>query len=227
MPPCRSATWGLALVSVRQRRGRRCPIVARSAEFPEAIDVSVPDWLVSEAAGIGPLPRSEQRLELVLGWARQNFERTTGGPFSAAVFRSDTWELVSAGVNRVVPASCSAAHAEIVALSLAQRRYGTFDLGQVGLPPHELVVSWRPCAMCFGALPWSGVRSLLIAGSGPEIETITGFDEGPIHPTWADELARRNITVTEGSAEAKAHALSVFEAFKASGSIVYNGRGAR
>ncbi|WP_329551009.1 hypothetical protein [Streptomyces sp. NBC_00696] len=26
---------------------------------------------------------------------------------------------------------------------------------------------------------WSGVRRLLIAGHGPEVEDLTGFDEGP------------------------------------------------
>ncbi len=181
---------------------------------------------MSEAAGVsGALARAEDRLELVLGWARRNFEERTGGPFGAAVFRCDTWELVSAGVNRVVPASCSAAHAEIVALSLAQRRYSSFDLGALGQPAHELVVSWRPCAMCFGALPWSGIRSLLIAGSGPELEQITGFDEGPIHPDWALELERRGVAVSLGTATSKARAVSVLEDFRASGSPVYNGRG--
>jgi len=171
--------------------------------------------------------QAEARLTLVLGWARRNFVEGTGGPFGAAVFRIDTWELVAAGVNRVVPSSCSSAHAEIVALSLAQKRWQSFDLGAPGLPAHELVVSWRPCAMCFGALPWSGIRSLLIAGSGPELEEITGFDEGPIHPAWADELEKRGIAVAEAGLAVKREAVSVLEDFRASGSVVYNGRGTR
>jgi len=60
-------------------------------------------------------------------------------------------------------------------LSLAQKILGTYDLGGPGLPVYQLVVNWLPCAMCFGATCWSGVRSLVIAGSGSELEEITGF----------------------------------------------------
>ncbi|HVJ14831.1 MAG TPA: nucleoside deaminase [Polyangiaceae bacterium] len=172
--------------------------------------------------GWGPAPDPLQRLGLVLRLARRNFQEQSGGPFAAAVFRMDTWELVSAGVNRVVPGSCSAAHAEIVALTLAQNFYASFDLGASNLPPHELVASWRPCAMCFGALPWSGVRSLLLAGSGDELEQLTGFDEGPIHPEWQGQLAKRGINVQHGSTQHEA--VSVFRDFAASGALVYNGR---
>jgi tRNA(Arg) A34 adenosine deaminase TadA len=162
-------------------------------------------------------------MRLVIDCARWNFERDTGGPFAAAVFEQESGVLVALGVNRVVPSACSSAHAEIVALSLAQRARGSFDLGGAGLPGHQLVVNWRPCAMCFGAIPWSGVRSLVIAGSGPELDALTGFDEGPIHPNWKQELERRGIRVTEDVLRAETWA--VFEAFAASGRPVYNGRG--
>jgi tRNA(Arg) A34 adenosine deaminase TadA len=188
----------------------------------ESVRVSIPDWVASEKAGVRqPLPKASERLDLVLKVARENFERGTGGPFAAAVFRSDTWELVALGVNRVVVDRCSSAHAEIVALSLAQQTYGSYDLGGPGMPPHELVVSWRPCAMCFGALPWSGIRSLLIAGSG-EIEAITGFDEGPIHPDWQKELERRGIQVAHGDDGERA--LAVLRDFASAGGMAYNGR---
>src|SRR5690606_5279367 len=101
------------------------------------------------------------------------------------------------GVNRVVPSNCSSAHAEVMTLSLAQKILGTSDLGGAGLPAYQLVVNWRPCVMCYGAVLWSGVRSLVIAGSGPELEEITGFDEGPIHPQWDDELAKRGIDLVQ------------------------------
>jgi tRNA(Arg) A34 adenosine deaminase TadA len=193
------------------------------AEHPKELKVPLPGWLLSEVQTlVGPFPDPEQRLSLVLELARQNFIRDTGGPFAACVFRTDTWELVSAGVNRVVPGYCSPAHAEIMALGLAQHRLNTFDLGGPGMPEHELCVSWRPCAMCFGALPWSGIRSLFIAGSGPEVETITGFDEGPIHPDWRAELERRGIRVAEGSN--RDAAIKVFHEFVALGRAVYNSR---
>ncbi|MDA0979469.1 MAG: nucleoside deaminase, partial [Proteobacteria bacterium] len=84
-------------------------------------------------------------------------------------------------------------------------------------------VNWRPCAMCYGALVWSGVTSLVVAGDGPELESMTGFDEGPIHPDWEAQLLSRGITVTKGVL--KAGAISVFRQFAESGATVYNGRG--
>ncbi|MBV7327127.1 nucleoside deaminase [Chloroflexi bacterium TSY] len=158
----------------------------------------------------------------VIEFSRLNFEHGTGGPFAAGVFERDTGKLVVIGVNRVVPSNCSSAHAEIMTLSLAQNRLGTYDLGGADLPAHQLVVNWRPCAMCYGAVIWSGVRSLVIAGSGSELEELTGFDEGPIHPDWVHELQKRGIDVTENVLHDEA--CQVFRAFGESDSPVYNAR---
>ena len=126
------------------------------------------------------------------------------------------------GVHRVVPRSCSSAHAEVVALSLAQQSIGGHDLGGPGQPAHQIVVNWAPCAMCCGAICWSGVRSVVIAGSGPEMEELTGFDEGPLHPQWASELRRRGIAVRDGLL--RGESLEAFRQFATSGRAVYNAR---
>jgi hypothetical protein len=76
--------------------------------------------------------------------------------------------------------------------------------------------------MCFGAVLWSGVRALTVAGCGPELESCTGFDEGPLHPEWRIELARRGIALTEGVL--RSEACAVFADFAKSGRIVYNAR---
>ncbi len=76
--------------------------------------------------------------------------------------------------------------------------------------------------MCFGSIPWSGVRSVVIAASGEQIESLTGFDEGPIHPAWRDELESRGIEVTEDVLADEA--CEVFRQFAASDQPVYNGR---
>jgi tRNA(Arg) A34 adenosine deaminase TadA len=186
-------------------------------------DLSLPDWAV---ATLNQLPRHlptlEARMAAVIDFSRRNFREGTGGPFAAGVFERDSGRLVVIGVNRVVPSNCSSAHAEIMALSLAQRILGTFDLGGPGLPAHQLVVNWRPCAMCYGAVPWSGVRSLVVAGDGPELEEITGFDEGPVHPDWRRELERRGIEVTADVL--RDEAIAVWREFAAGEQLVYNGR---
>jgi tRNA(Arg) A34 adenosine deaminase TadA len=190
---------------------------------PLDFHLTLPDWTGPHLAALPDrLPDPEARMGLILDLARRNFREDTGGPFAAGVFEAGTGRLVAVGVNRVVACGCSSAHAEVMALALAQRRLGAYDLGGPGLPDHELVVNWRPCVQCFGALLWSGVRHLTIPGSGPELEDLTGFDEGPIHPDWAGELARRGIGLREGVL--REEAVDLFREFRDSARRVYNAR---
>jgi tRNA(Arg) A34 adenosine deaminase TadA len=191
------------------------------AFLPGSFAISLPEWVTAAVAHSPRVMRTlEERMRFVIELAAENVEKRSGGPFAAAVFERDSGKIISVGVNRVVPESCSTAHAEIVALSLAQKSRRTFDLGSGGLPALQLVVNWRPCAMCFGAIPWSGIGSLVMAGSGVEMEEITGFDEGPMHPHWADELRSRGIEVIEGVL--KDESLHVFRRYAETGAPVYN-----
>lgn len=191
--------------------------------IPTEINLSMPDWWLPEIQSLPMyVPTLEGRMDIINRFARLNYERGTGGPFAAGVFERDSGKVIVVGVNRVMPMNCSSAHAEVMTLSLAQRRLGTYDLGGPNLPAHQLVVNWLPCAMCFGAVMWSGVRSLVIAGHGPELEQITGFDEGPITPLWREACAQRGIElITDVRRE---QACEVFRGFANSGAFVYNGR---
>jgi tRNA(Arg) A34 adenosine deaminase TadA len=185
--------------------------------------LALPDWADQELQRLPAyFPTVEARMAAVIRFSRLNFENGTGGPFAAGVFERDSGKLVVIGVNRVVAFNCSSAHAEVMALSLAQKMLGTYDLGGAGMPVYQFVVNWRPCAMCFGATLWSGIRSLAIAGSGPELEAITGFDEGPVHPNWDQELAKRSIELVNNVLTDEA--LQVYRDFAASGKLVYNAR---
>lgn len=185
--------------------------------------LTLPDWVADEQARLPEfLPSLDERMDAVIRFSRLNFVRQTGGPFAAGVFERDSVRLVVIGVNRVLAHGVSSAHAEVMALSVAQTLVGTWDLGGPGQPAYQLVVNWRPCAMCYGAALWSGVRSLVVAGHGPELEQITGFDEGPIHPRWDEEFRRRGIEVVSGVRTEQA--VAVFHEFAASGALVYNGR---
>ena len=187
------------------------------------ITLTMPDWAVQELAQLPTyFPTLEERMAAVIRFSQLNFEHNTGGPFAAGVFERDSGKLVVIGINRVMPMNCSSAHAEIMTLSLAQKMVGAYDLGGPDQPVHQLVVNWRPCAMCYGAVIWSGVRSLVIAGSGPELEELTGFDEGPVHPDWEKELNARGIEVINNVL--RAEACRVFRAFGESGRFVYNAR---
>ena len=198
------------------------PTAPRSAtSFRFSLDL--PDWAVAELQELPEyLPTLQSRMATVIRFARLNFQRQTGGPFAAGVFERDSGRLIVIGVNRVMPLNCSSAHAEIMALSLAQKQLEVYDLGGPGLPAHQLVVNWSPCAMCFGAVLWSGIRSLVIAGAGQELGQITGFDEGPMPNEWRDELKRRGIELIEDILHEEA--MADFRTFAASNEIVYNAR---
>lgn len=190
---------------------------------PLHLCLDLPEWATGELERLpARLPTLSARMAAVLHFARLNYQQQTGGPFAAGVFERDSGRLLVIGVNRVVPLHCSSAHAEVMALSLAQRQLAVYDLGGPGLPAHQLVVNWSPCAMCFGAVLWSGVRSLVIAGAGPELEDITGFDEGPMPSQWRQELAQRGIELVEDVL--REEALADFRQFATDQPLIYNAR---
>jgi tRNA(Arg) A34 adenosine deaminase TadA len=190
--------------------------------------VALPAWIKDELADVPPsIADREARMRLVHRLADRNWREGNGGPFAALVAERDTGRIVSVGVNVVLGSGVSSAHAEVVALGLAQTGIGGWDLGAAGLPAHELVVNWRPCIQCYGATMWSGVRSLVVAGEGKELEEITTFDEGPLGADWAEQFEARGIEVV--SDVLRDEALKVFrnyrEAVDAEGLVVYNARG--
>jgi tRNA(Arg) A34 adenosine deaminase TadA len=189
-----------------------------------AFSVSLPDWLLGELDQLPDvLPTAEERMDVVNALADRNWREGNGGPFAAIVVEAASGRLVSAGVNVVLSSGLSSMHAEVTAIGLAQTALGRWDLGAEGAEL-ELVVNWRPCVMCYGATMWSGVRSLVVAGDGPELEQLSGFDEGPVVADWAAQFEARGIRVTTGVR--RDEATDVFRAYGASESTVYNARGA-
>ena len=189
--------------------------------IPTSFAARLPDWVLDELADDPPvLADADDRMRLVNRLADRNHREGTGGPFAAVVSDAATGEIVSAGVNLVLASGLSCLHAEVVAISLAQARLGTWNLGQHRL---ELAVNWRPCAMCYGATLWSGVTRLVAAGEGDELEELTGFDEGPMREDWQEQLTRRGLEVRTGVQ--REEAVAVFRAYgERTDTTVYNGR---
>ena len=191
--------------------------------------VALPAWIDDELADApAVVPGREDRMRLVHRLADRNWREGNGGPFAALVAERDTGRIVSVGVNVVLASGVSSAHAEVMALGLVQVATGGWDLGATGLPTHELVVNWRPCVQCYGAALWSGVRGLVVAGEGPELEEITTFDEGPLGADWAEQFEARGIEVVGDVL--RDEALTVFRNYReavdeADGVVVYNARG--
>lgn len=152
-----------------------------------------PGWLEPFLAGwTAPLGDVRERMALAVALSRENVRRGTGGPFGAIVVEDGENRLLGAGVNLVTSAGLSIAHAEIIALSVAQAAIGDWNLHHAGRV--QLVTSCEPCAMCYGAVPWSGVTSLVWGARKADAER-AGFDEGEKPDDWAGALERRGIAV--------------------------------
>lgn len=154
----------------------------------------LPDWLIQHLnTPLPTLTSDQQKMAWVIELSRHNIAND-GGPFAAAVFDSSTNQLISAGVNLVIPTNCSVMHAEIVALIMAQQETGRYHLEQNSEHSYELFSTTEPCAMCMGAIPWAGI-SRLVCGARDEDARKIGFNEGDKPNDWVKNFSQRNISV--------------------------------
>jgi tRNA(Arg) A34 adenosine deaminase TadA len=184
-----------------------------------AVLVTWPEW-VQETIVFGTRYDSEEdRMRLAVELARQNVVRGTGGPFGAAIFERSTGALLSVGVNSVVRLNSSALHAEMLAIMMAQHRLGSYTLAMSPSESYELVSSCDPCAMCLGAVLWSGVRRL-VTGADREDATALSFEEGPVFPQSYTYLEDRGVAVTRGVL--RREAAGVLDLYRRQGGQIYN-----
>lgn len=181
----------------------------------------LPSWAIRLSRDPPLLITAPDRMRFVIRLARTNVTAKTGGPFGAAVLESQTGRLLALGVNVVEPTRCSLAHAETVALANAHRILKHFDLGAMGMPELELVTSCEPCAMCYGALIWSGIRKVVCAARASDATAI-GFDEAPKPKNWVAELKKRRIAVTRDLC--RDEAVAVFRRYQRMKGSIYNAR---
>ena len=181
--------------------------------------IEIPAWVGNFLANSPKVFASvEDRMRFVIALARENVERQSGGPFGAAVFDS-RGNLVAPGINIVVTSNCSILHAEMIALAMAQKKLGRYDIGNGGTNTYELVTSAEPCAMCFGAIPWSGVPRL-VCGARDEDARRIGFDEGPKLSGWQEALENRGIHVVRDVL--RKEAVEVLDLYVRLGGPIYN-----
>ena len=189
--------------------------------FP-ALTIQLPDWVNTFIPDSKTIYTTvEERMELAIELAAQNIKHD-GGPFGAAIFELQTGKLIAPGINLVMQINCSVVHAEIVAIILAQQMLENFDMGAEGLPEYQLVTSTEPCTMCLGAIPWSGIRSV-VCGARDEDARSIGFDEGDKPEQWTKKLEARSIVVTRDILRYEAKA--ILQKYIDTGGIIYNGRG--
>jgi tRNA(Arg) A34 adenosine deaminase TadA len=184
------------------------------------IHVTLPSWVASFVPWTLAHETDADRMRLAVALADENLTRRTGGPFGAAVFDLASGLPIAVGVNLVEQMRNAILHAEIVALMLAQRLLNRYSLGDADLPPHALVSSCEPCAMCLGAAMWSGVRRLVCGATREDAQRV-GFDEGPVFPESYRYLEQRGMTIVREVHREEAAA--VLARYGAQGGTIYNG----
>jgi tRNA(Arg) A34 adenosine deaminase TadA len=187
---------------------------------PHHIRFDLPEWLSGFIRDTEAIQDVHKRMDFVIAAARRNIAQKTGGPFAAAVFEVESGKLVSLGVNLVTTQGSSILHAEIVAIAVAQKKLGAYNLRKAGIEKYELVASAEPCAMCFGAIPWSGICRVVTAATSADVRSI-GFDEGTKVDHWQSALLAKQIDVrTEVNRD---EARVVLNEYTQQGGTIYNG----
>ncbi len=93
-------------------------------------------------------------------------------PFGAIIINELGETVVAARNNAVRPAGDPTQHAEMVACAEAARL-----LDEAGLARCTLYTSTEPCAMCAGAIYWTGVGRVVFALSETALMRYTGTHE--------------------------------------------------
>jgi tRNA(Arg) A34 adenosine deaminase TadA len=163
------------------------------------VHLTLPAWVHDAVDTARPYPTDADKVALAIDLSRRNVDHASGGPFGAAVFGPDD-RIVAVGVNRVLPHTCSVAHAEMMAYMLAQQRTQRARLNRDADDARTglivLATSSQPCCQCYGATIWAGIDRLLIGARAEDVMALTEFDEGPLPADWIGELEKRGIAVT-------------------------------
>ena len=111
-----------------------------------------------------------------------------GIPFSALVV-DESGNVLSEGVNQVNELSDPTAHAEIMAIRAACKASGSADIsGKV------LYASGEPCALCYMAARFAGIKTIYIASDRHEAAK-AGFDYRWTYDFFKNEVSSEVIEV--------------------------------
>lgn len=183
------------------------------------ITLDQPEWAAALMRQAPAAREDTDRMRFALRLARENVERAGGGgPFAAAIWREDSGDLVSVGVNSVLRSGHSALHAEVLAILFAEQTLGVHAFRAPGAPPVTLVTTCEPCVMCLGAVFWSGVRRLICGAVKDDAEAV-GFEEGPVTEASYHYLAAHGVEIHR--AVLRQEARGVLERYRALGRPLY------
>jgi tRNA(Arg) A34 adenosine deaminase TadA len=102
--------------------------------------------------------------------------RDNGNHPFGALLADRTGRVLLSAENTVVTGSDATGHAETNLVRLATAHHSTAELREM-----TLYTSTEPCAMCSGAIYWSGIGAVVFALAEDELRAMTGDD--PENPT--------------------------------------------
>ena len=96
-------------------------------------------------------------------------------------------DILSTGVNRVVPGSDPTAHAEVSAIREACGKLKTYKLEGC-----TIYSSCEPCPMCLSAIYWAGIKRLCYGNTKADAAAID-FDDSFIYDQLDLDYDRRSV----------------------------------
>ena len=102
------------------------------------------------------------------------------GPVAAIIVQND--QIISVGRNTKTSENSGFAHAELNALLAAKPLLGREPEGCI------LYSTFEPCAMCLGAITFSGIRKIVYGSSDPIGGSITMFKQHETYSKWMPEV---------------------------------------
>lgn len=121
--------------------------------------------------------------------AIENVRSGRGGPFGAVVVKEGN--IVAEAANQVTALNDPTAHAEVLALRLACRKLGCFELRGC-----DLYTSCEPCPMCLGAIYWARIDKVYFACLAADAAK-AGFDDSAIYAEFTQPHAEREIPMIQ------------------------------
>ncbi len=126
-------------------------------------------------------------LNIACSEAEQGMKTADGGPFGAVIAKDG--KVIGQGHNQVISSHDSTAHAEIMAIRMAEQALGTHDLTGC-----DIYTTCFPCPMCLGAILWARI-SRLYYGCTSQEAAAAGFDDQAFYEAFSNPGALEFLTL--------------------------------
>lgn len=129
----------------------------------------------------------EKYMQLAIEEASKNLKQLDGGPFGACIVGKN--KILAIARNTVLKDNNSTAHAEVNAIRQASKALKSFDLSSC-----IIYTTTEPCPMCFSAIHWSRIDTL-IYGSSIADARMRGFNELAISSAKMKTLGKSKVKI--------------------------------